>query len=122
MAKTKLRAQPPALPDLIPVRPISSRLPRERRNLARRKGLERRIRARYEEQPTLCLTLAQATRLFNIPCDAASARILHEFIEKGWLRVNDTGRYVRRAGEPGRMLYSRRSSHATGRVDKALVS
>lgn len=76
------------------------RLPRERRAVARRKALLRRVHAEFEEMPGLSLTLAQAKRLFGLPSTTACARILGELAEQGWLRLNRSGRYVRRVSEP----------------------
>ena len=41
----------------------------ERRNSAAREGLLRRIRAEFEEMPCMCLTCAQAKRLFDMRAD-----------------------------------------------------
>jgi len=82
--------------DTTSTRSAMNRLPRERRHVARRKSLVRRVHAEFEEMPGLSLTLAQATRLFGLPSSAVCARILGQLAEQGWLRLNHSGRYVRR--------------------------
>jgi hypothetical protein len=82
--------------DTTSTRSVMNRLPRERRHVARRKSLVRRVHAEFEEMPGLSLTLAQATRLFGLPSSAVCARILGQLAEQGWLRLNYSGRYVRR--------------------------
>ena len=51
----------------------------------RRTELEARVRAEFLEMPGLCLTLAQASRLFNASC-ADCQRGFNEFIADGFLR------------------------------------
>lgn len=65
----------------------------ERRNVATREALTRRIRSEFREMPGLCLTLPQATRLFDLRPEACS-RILLELVENGLLSLRNDGRYV----------------------------
>lgn len=78
-------ARLPALP--------TTTLPAERRNVAARHALTRRIRSEFEEMPGLSLTLIQAKRLFGVPADVA-ARIFRGLAEEGVLRLTADGRYV----------------------------
>ncbi len=72
-------------------------LPSERRRPADRQQLVQRIRSEFEEMPGQCLTLAQASRLFDVPPDRC-ARVFSELIDDGVLALNVNGRYrVRRA-------------------------
>ncbi len=70
-------------------------LPRERRDIASRKALVRRVRAEFDEVPGMCLTLAQAARLFDLDI-VVCGRILAELMETGLLRLTPTGQYVNR--------------------------
>src|SRR6266852_1942035 len=74
-------------------------LPTERRNVAARETLLRRIRSEFEEMPGLSLTLVQATTLFGISPDAGS-RILLGLTEERVLRLWSDGRYVLRTEQP----------------------
>jgi hypothetical protein len=67
--------------------------PTERRNVAARATLLRRIHREFEEMPGMSLTLAQATALFGISYDAGS-RILLGLTEARVLRLRTDGRYV----------------------------
>jgi hypothetical protein len=60
--------------------------PAERRNVAARERLQRRIRSEFEEMPGLSLTSVQARTLFGISPDASS-RILLRPTEEGVLLV-----------------------------------
>jgi hypothetical protein len=68
-------------------------VPAERRNLAAREALVRRIHSEFEEMPGLSLTLAQAARLFGVSLDAGS-RILRRLTDERRLRVRSDGRYM----------------------------
>jgi hypothetical protein len=73
--------------------------PVERRNVAARRTLLRRIRSEFEEMPGLSLTLAQAARLFGISPEASS-RILAQFAEEGLLSLSNDRRYILRLERP----------------------
>jgi hypothetical protein len=81
----------PQLPDT-PLRPASVPLPRERRDHAPRKRLVRRICSEFEEMPGLCLTSAQASRLFSLAPDVCS-RVFSELVDSGVLVLRSDGRY-----------------------------
>ena len=71
----------------------------ERRDVASRKELLRRIHSEFEEMPGLSLTLAQAARLFGISHQTCS-RILLRFTEQRLLCLRRDSRYVRADGVP----------------------
>ncbi len=64
----------------------------ERRNLAARHALTKRIREEFVEMPGTCLTIAQACRLFGIPRDVCG-RVFDELVRSGQLRVAPDSRY-----------------------------
>jgi hypothetical protein len=72
---------------------LPATVPTERRNVAARITLLRRILSEFEEMPGLSLTLAQASALFGISPDAGS-RIFLGLTEKRVLRLRSDGRYV----------------------------
>ena len=82
--------------------PVAVRLPAtvptERRNVAERATLLRRIQREFEEMPGMSLTLSQATALFGISRDAGS-RILMGLAEQRVLRLRNDGRYVLHADQ-----------------------
>lgn len=78
--------------------PISMRTI-ERRNVASREALRRRVGQEYHDMPGLCLTLAQARRLFGLREDIC-ARVLAELIQAELLRVDAHGTYVRSTARP----------------------
>ena len=57
--------------------------------------LTRRIRAEYAEMPGLCLTLAQAQRLWAVEWQTCEA-VFRTLIAHGFLRVTTKDRFVRR--------------------------
>ena len=71
----------------------------ERRNVAARERLQRRIRSEFEEMPGLSLTSVQARTLFGISPDASS-RILLRLTEEGVLHLRSDGRYILRTEQP----------------------
>jgi hypothetical protein len=81
----------------IPLVPAVARLPAtiptERRNVAAREALVRRICSEFEEMPGLSLTLVQASKLFGVSLDAGS-RILLRLTEERRLRRRSDGRYM----------------------------
>jgi len=83
--------------------PAVARLPEnsfpERRNVASRTTLLRRIRSEFEEMPGLSLTLGQAAKLFGIPPETC-ARILAQFAEEGLLCLTINSRYALRIQRP----------------------
>jgi hypothetical protein len=95
----KRRALESRWPDALDITlvPAVARLPAtlftERRNVAAREALERRIRGEFEEMPGLSLTLVQATKLFGIPLDVGS-RIFRRLTEERRLRLRSDGRYM----------------------------
>ena len=82
LANVKGRPLPMALP-----------VPVERRNLARREALVRRITAEFVEMPGLALTIAQASRFLGLPRDACD-RVLAGLTREGVLYRNSRDLYV----------------------------
>ena len=70
----------------------------ERRNLARREAIVRRIVAEFHDMPGLVLSLKQATRFLGVE-EAACSRILTGLTQAGVLRRSSSEYYSRR--EPG---------------------
>jgi hypothetical protein len=68
-------------------------LPIERRNVAAREALVRRIHSEFEEMPGLSLTPVQASRLFGVSLEAG-ARILLRLTAERRLRLRSDGRYM----------------------------
>jgi len=58
-----------------------------------------RIRAEFDEMPCLCVTLAQARRLFGL-ADPAATWLLRHLANEGFLVCTQRGEYVR-AGARG---------------------
>src|SRR6266849_5095028 len=77
---------------------LPASVPTERRNVAVRATLLRRIRREFEEMPGMSLTLAQATALFGISFDVG-LRILLGLTEERVLRMRNDGRYVLRTDQ-----------------------
>jgi len=67
----------------------------ERRSLASREQLVRRIRNEFEEMPGLCLTFAQAQLLFGLD-PGCCERVLCGLLQSGFLIRTRTGLYGRR--------------------------
>jgi hypothetical protein len=75
-------------------RAVSMGLPAvERRNLARREALLRRITSEFVEMPGLALTIAQASRFLGLPRDACE-RVLARLTHDGVLYRNSHDLYV----------------------------
>jgi hypothetical protein len=72
---------------------LPATLPTERRNVAAREALVRRIHSEFEEMPGLSLTLVQAAKLFGVSLDAG-ARILLRLTEERRLQLRSDGRYM----------------------------
>jgi hypothetical protein len=72
--------------------PPPARLSPERRDIARRSAITRRVYSEFMEMPGMTLTLDQAACLFNIP-SVACARIFEELIDDGVLCLVGNGRY-----------------------------
>ena len=70
----------------------------ERRDLARREAIVRRIVAEFNDMPGLVLSLKQASRFLGVD-EPACARILAALTKAGVLRRSTTEYYSRR--EPG---------------------
>ena len=68
------------------------RIPRDRRDYASRDDLLNRIRAEFEEMPSLRLTPAQARRLFGLRCDICD-RVLRTLVRGQTLRCGVDHRY-----------------------------
>ena len=85
--------------DAVKGRPASMGLPGyrgvERRDVAQRQALVRRLIAEFDEMPGLRLSLAQASRLFGVT-QAAAVRILTELTRAGALCRNANNLYMRR--------------------------
>ena len=73
--------------------------PTERRNLASRQALLRRITVEYDEMPGLRLTAAQAQRLFGLREDVCT-RVFHALVEVAILRRDLNGSYARHGVGP----------------------
>ena len=73
----------------------------ERRNLAAREMLVRRIRAEFEEMPGLFLTVQQAARLFGLAPDTVS-RILRRLGDEGVLHMRTDRCYTLRGANEWR--------------------
>jgi hypothetical protein len=73
-------------------------VPTERRNVAVRTTLMRRIHSEFEEMPGMSLTLGQATALFGVSRETGS-RILLGLTEERVLRLRIDGRYVLRTDQ-----------------------
>jgi hypothetical protein len=58
-----------------------------------------RIRAEFEEMPSLHVTLAEARRLFGLP-DPAATWVLRRLAREGFLVRTERGEYIRRAAHP----------------------
>jgi hypothetical protein len=84
------------IPDHLALRPAVAALPTERRHLVHRKQLSNRVRGEFEEMPGMCLTVAQASRLFHVQPDVC-ARLFSELIDDGVLILKIDGRYRLRA-------------------------
>lgn len=67
----------------------------ERRNLASREQLVRRVRSEFEEMPGLCLTFAQARVLFGLDAGCCE-RVLDALRQSGFLIRTKTGLFGRR--------------------------
>jgi hypothetical protein len=74
---------------------LPTTVPVERRDLARRETLLRRIRAEFAEMPGLSVTLTQATKLFGLSHDVGS-RILLGLIKERVLHMTHDRRYALR--------------------------
>jgi len=72
---------------------------RERRNLATRTELLRRIESEYREMPGLRLTQPQAQRLFALRADVC-ARVLTALANQAVLRRDANGAYVLNGHRP----------------------
>jgi hypothetical protein len=97
MTRPKLSGAPvPSLND-VKGRPIAMGLPpggRERRDVARREAIVRRIAAEFRDMPGLVLSIKQASRFLGVD-EAACARILAGLTQSGVLR-RDGQIYARR--------------------------
>ena len=58
-----------------------------------------RIRAEFEEMPSLHVTLAEARRLFGLP-DPAATWVLRRLAREGFLVRTARGEYIRSAAHP----------------------
>jgi hypothetical protein len=77
---------------------VGMNLPTERRDLASREAVVRRIVAEFEDMPGLVLSLKQASRLLGVD-EEACARILSILTQSGILHRSTSEYYSRR--EPG---------------------
>jgi hypothetical protein len=73
--------------------------PTERRNLASRQALLRRITVEYDEMPGLRLTAAQAQRLFGLR-EEVCTRVLHALVDVAILKRDVNGSYARDGVRP----------------------
>jgi hypothetical protein len=71
----------------------------ERRDLASREALVRRVSVEFHDMPGLSLTLAQAQRLFGLREDIC-LRVLDTLVTQEILRVDAKGAFVRNGGRP----------------------
>ena len=73
--------------------PVALRMfPADRRNVAARLALQRRICNEFDEMPGTALTLAQATRRFGISSEICT-RLLQRLVTEGRLRRTADGRF-----------------------------
>jgi hypothetical protein len=84
--------------DTVKGRAVGMSLPRERRNLAAREAVVRRIVAEFHDMPGLVLSVKQASKFLGVD-EAACARILASLTQTGVLRRSPNEYYSRR--EPG---------------------
>ena len=101
MLRPNLSGAPGSSLDDVKGRPLRMGLPPaglERRNLASREAIVRRISAEFHEMPGLVLTVKQASRFLGVD-EAACARILTALTKAGVLRRSSNEYYSRR--EPG---------------------
>ena len=93
------------------------RINSERRNFAARAALLLRIRSEFEEMPCLCLTSAQAQRLFGLRADVCQ-RILAALLRERVLSRTNGERFRLNDGAswPGSRA---RSSHLTAAAPRA---
>jgi hypothetical protein len=80
------------IPNDIRLRPASVHLPYERRQSASRHALLQRVYSEFEEMPGLCLTTAQASRLFHLRGDVCN-RVFSELVHEGLLCLTAHGQY-----------------------------
>lgn len=88
-----------AIPQANASPPLGRANPAERRNLTSRQTLLRRITVEYNEMPGLCLTAAQAQRLFGLRQDI-SMRVFDALVDGGILHRDVDGVYRRSGGRP----------------------
>ncbi len=88
---TRPRVEPPTS--------LGRATPAERRNLASRQGLFRRITVEYDEMPGLSLSAAQAQRLFGLREDICM-RVFNALVDAAILRRDVSGLYRRNGGRP----------------------
>jgi hypothetical protein len=65
----------------------------ERRDLASRRALVRRVHAEFLDMPGLTLSVAQAARLFGLPAPVC-ARVFGELLDESLLCLTAAGRYT----------------------------
>jgi hypothetical protein len=75
---------------------LPATVPGERRDVAARHALVRRIHGEFEEMPGLLLTTNQAARLFGLRPDIV-ARILAQLTDARMLRRRSDGQFAREA-------------------------
>jgi Fic family protein len=78
----------------VAAQPLKVQLRPDRRLVGPRHSLEHRILNEFADTPATILTIAQATRLFQIP-SSTCARVLARLVEEGKLRVTTDGRFRR---------------------------
>ncbi len=87
----------------IALKPAVAHLPspafHERRNLAAREALMRRVRAEFTEVPGLSLTVRQGMKLLNLS-EAVALRIFAELVREDVLGLTTDGRYTPRTTWP----------------------
>jgi hypothetical protein len=94
---TRFVDQAPPIDGCTPNDLIASLEPRpDRRNLAGRDALARRVHSEFEAMPGLSLTLAQAARLFSLPQELCQ-RLLDLLVEAGSISIRRDGQYICRA-------------------------
>lgn len=100
MSQPKRSGAPVSSLDDVKGRPLSMSLPPavERRDLASREAVVRRIVAEFQDMPGLVLSLSQASRFLGVD-QAACARILTALTHAGVLRRSANEYYSR--CEPG---------------------
>ena len=87
------KARRPPLDDIpFRVKSVHDASPSDRRDVEARDALISRVQGEFREMPGLSLTVAQAAKLFGLPCEACT-RVLSVLEDTGVLRQAGDGQY-----------------------------